>query len=60
MRLKNTTQKTHVAVSFTSEMVRKVNLNVNVDLCFRLSCELVGRLQNLKRSKLYTAHMPGR
>ena len=40
--------------------VRKVNVNVKVDLCFTLSCELVGRLQNLKRSKLYTAHMPGR
>ena len=40
--------------------VCKVNVNVNVDLCFTLSCELVGRLQNLKRSKLYTAHMPGR
>ena len=45
--------------------VRKVHPNfihehVNVDLCFTLSCELVGRLQNLKRWKLYTAHMPGR
>ena len=40
-------------------MVRKVNVNVNVDLCFTLSCELVGRLQNIKRSKLYTAHTPG-
>ena len=39
--------------------MRKVNVNVNVDLCFTFSCELVGRLQNLKRSKLYTAHMPG-
>ena len=41
-------------------MVRKLNENVNVDLCSTFSCELVGRLQNLKRSrsKLYTAHMP--
>ena len=59
-RLKNTTPKTHVAVPLTSYMVSKVNVNVNVDLCFTLSCELVGRLQNLKRLKLYTAHMPGR
>ena len=57
--LKNTTPKTHVAVSFTSYMVYKVNVNVNVDLCFSLFCELVGRLKNLKRSKLYTAHVLG-
>ena len=37
-------------------MVRKVNVDVNVDLCFTLSCELVGTLQNLKRSELYTTH----
>ena len=24
--------------------MRNVNVNVNVDFCFRLSCELVGRL----------------
>ena len=35
-----------------------VNVNVNVDSCFTLSCELVGRLPNLKRWKLSTA--PGR
>ena len=40
-------------------MVRNVNLNVNVDSCFTISCELVGRLPNLKRWKLSTMHMPG-
>ena len=40
-------------------MVRHVNVNVNIDLCFTLSCELVGRLSNLKRWKLSTAHMLG-
>ena len=30
------------------------------DLCFTLSCELVGILPNLKSWKLSTAHMPGR
>ena len=29
-------------------------------LCYMLSCKLVGRLSNLKRWKLSTAHMPGR
>ena len=57
--LKNTNSKTHVDVPLTSYMVRKVNVNVNVDLCFTFSCELVGRLHNLKRTKLYTVHMPG-
>ena len=37
-----------------------VNVDVNVDLCYTLSCELVGRLSNLKRWKLSNAHMPGR
>ena len=37
-----------------------VNVDVNVDLWSTLSCELVGRLQNLKRWKFSTAHMPGR
>ena len=46
-------------VPLISYMVRNVNVNVNVDLCFTLSCELVGRLPNLKRWKLSTAHMPG-
>ena len=43
-------------------MVRNVNVNVNVkvDSCFTLSCEIFGRLPNLKRWKLSTAHMPGR
>ena len=41
-----------------SQMVR--NVNVKVDSCFTLSCELVGRLPNLKRWKLSTADMPGR
>ena len=40
-------------------MVRNVNVNVNVDFCFTLSCELVGRLPNLKRWKFSTAHIPG-
>ena len=40
-------------------MVRNVNVNVKVDSCFTLSCELVGRLPNLKRWKFSTAHMPG-
>ena len=43
-----------------SEMVHNVNVNVKVDSCFTLSCEIVGRLPNLKRWKLSTAHMPGR
>ena len=37
-----------------------VNVNVKADSCFTLSCELVGRLPNLKRWKLSTAHMQGR
>ena len=41
-------------------IVRNVNVNVKVDSCFSLSCELVGRLPNLKRWKLSTAHMTGR
>ena len=41
-------------------MVCNVNVNVKVDSCFTLSCELFGRLPNLKRPKLSTAHMPGR
>ena len=32
-------------------MVPRVTVNVNVDSCFTLSCELVGRLPNLKRWK---------
>ena len=42
-------------------MVRNVNVivNINVDLCFTISCELVRRLPNIKRWKLSTAHMPG-
>ena len=43
-----------------SYMVRIVNVNVKVDSCFTLSCELVRRLPDLKRWKLSTAHMPGR
>ena len=35
------------------------NVDVNVYLCFTFSCELVGRLSNLKRWKFSTAHMPG-
>ena len=41
-------------------MVHNVNVNVNVDSCFTLSCELVGILPNLKRWKLSTAHITGR
>ena len=41
-------------------MVHIVNVNVKVDYCFTLSCELVRRLPNLKRWKLSTAHMPAR
>ena len=40
-------------------MVHNENVKVNVDLCFMISCELGGRLSNLKRWKLSTAHMPG-
>ena len=47
------------AVLLTSYMVRNINVNVSVDSCFILSCELVGRLPNLKRWKLSTAHMSG-
>ena len=47
-------------VTLTLYMVRNVNVNINVDLCLTLSCELVGRLPNIKRWKLSTAHMPGR
>ena len=62
------------AVILTSLMMHNVNLNVNVDLCFTLSCELVGRLiilgfhvnlsgdrllPNLKRCKSSTAYMTG-
>ena len=43
-----------------SYMVHNVNVNVKFDSCFNLSCELVGRLPNLKRCKLSTLHMPGR
>ena len=45
-----------------SQMVRNVNVNVNVEVgsFLTLSCELVGRLPNLKRWKLSTAHMPRR
>ena len=42
-----------------SQIVRIVNVNVKIDSCFTLYCELVGRLPNLKRCKLSTAHMPG-
>ena len=31
----------------TLHMVRNVNINVSLDLCFTLSCELVGRLNIL-------------
>ena len=34
--------------------------NVNIDSCFTISCELVGRLPNLNSWKLSTAHIPGR
>ena len=47
------------ALPLTSYMVRNVNVNVNIDLCFTLSCELVERLPNIKRWKFSTAHMPG-
>ena len=40
-------------------MVRTLNVDTNVDLCFMLSCELVRRLPNLKRWKFSTAHIPG-
>ena len=36
-------------VSLTLYMVRNGNVNVNDDLCFTLSCELVGRLPNIKQ-----------
>ena len=32
----------YIAVPLTSYMVFNVNVNVNVDLCFTISCELVG------------------
>ena len=48
------------AVPLTLYMVRNINVKVNVDLCFMLSCEHSGRLPNLKRWKLSTAHMPRR
>ena len=47
------------AMPLTSYMVHNVNVNINNDLCFTLSCEIVGRLPNLKRWKVSTAHMPG-
>ena len=40
-------------------MVRNVNINVNIDLCFTISCELVGRLTIVKYQALeivYRAH----
>ena len=43
-----------------SQIVRNVNVNVKIDSCFTLFCELVGRLPNLKRWKWSTAHMTGR
>ena len=43
----------------TSYMMLNVNVKVNVDMFFTLSCELVGRLPNLKRWKFFTVHMPG-
>ena len=48
------------AVPLTSQMVCNVNVNEDVDFCFTLSCELVGRLPNLKCWKLSTVHMPER
>ena len=48
------------AVPLTSQMMRNVNVNVNDDYCFTLSCKLVGRLPNIKRWKLSTANIPGR
>ena len=48
------------AVPMASYMVCNVNVNENVDSCFTLSYELVGRLPNIKRWKFSTAHMPGR
>ena len=48
------------AVPLTLYMVCNVNVNVKVDYCFTISCELVGRLPNIKRWKLSTADMPGR
>ena len=48
------------SVPFTPYMVGNVNVNVKVDSCFTLSCELAGRLPNLKRWEFSTAHMPGR
>ena len=36
----------------------RVNISVNIDLCFTLSCELVGRLPNIKRWKFSTVHIP--
>ena len=45
------------AVTLTSYMVRNLNVNVNVDLYFTLSFELVGRLPNLKHWKLSTANI---
>ena len=48
------------AVPLTSWMVHTLNVNVNIDLCFMLSCELVERLPNLKRCKLSTASLQER
>ena len=42
-----------------SYIVRNLNVNVKVDYCFTLSCELARRQPNLNRWKLSTAHMPG-
>ena len=46
------------AVILIFYMMRNVNVNINIDLCFTLSCKLVRRLPNFKRWKLSTAHMP--
>ena len=43
-----------------SYMVRNVNVDVKIDFCFTVSCEIFGILPNLKRWKLSTAHIPGR
>ena len=63
------------AVPLTSQIVRNVNVKVNVDLCSTIFCELVGRLTilgfpvnlsgdwlfpNIKVWKLSTAYMPGK
>ena len=54
------TLRTIYDISKGVDLPQTMKCKRKVDSCFTLSCELVGRLPNLKRRKLSTPHMPGR